>query len=229
VPSDEQLNTARDRVKRLLADGPDERLIGVVVGSIDARATIDGRVKSLSSPSDQAHLYAWREVADMMLVGDTTLTVERYGSLLPDAMQEARIVRNQLPIPPIATISREGTLDVAQIRRAKQPPDLIVYSQRQAPAEIEAEWVHQNSVTPQSVVSDLRQRGNSVIVCEGGPTLFGLLFAAGLISDLSLTIAPLLVGDDGPRVVEGASGAGAQLKLVEAEAVEGNVFTHYAI
>lgn len=229
MPSDEQLDTARDRVQRLVADGPSERLIGVVVGSVDARATIDGRVKNLSSLTDQAHLYAWREVADVMLVGHTTLTVERYGSLLPDVMQQARVARNQLPIPPIATISRAGTLDVAKIRRADQPPDLIVYSEAEAPASVEAEWIRQNAVTPQSVVGDLRERGNKVIVSEGGPTLFGLLVEAGLITDLSLTIAPLLVGDEGLRVVEAAGAGTASLRLVSAEPVDGNVFAHYAV
>ena len=194
MPSTEELEVARERLQRLLADGPAERLIGVVVGSIDGRATIDGRVKGLSSPADQAHLFAWREAADVMLVGHTTLTVERYGSLLPTAMQTARVKRGQSPIPQVATISRNGTLDIAQIRRADQPPDLIVYSEVAEPDGVDAEWVHQEPVTVASVVDDLRARGHRVIVSEGGPTLFGLLFAARRITDLSLTFAPMLVG-----------------------------------
>lgn len=228
MPSTEELEHARARVKRLLDEGPAERLVGVVVGSLDARATIDGRVRGLSSSADQAHLFAWREVADILLVGDTTLTVERYGSLLPDEMQQARVSRNQLPIPPVATISRAGTLDVAKIRRANQPPDLAIYSQAPAPPDVDAEWIEQPLVTPQSVVGDLRDRGNRVIVSEGGPTLFGLLFDAGLITDFSLTLAPLLVGDEGPRVVESISHL-TSLRLIDAHPVEGSVFTHYAV
>jgi 5-amino-6-(5-phosphoribosylamino)uracil reductase len=228
MPSDEQLEIARARVSRLLADGPTQRLIGVVVGSIDGRATINGRVKGLSSPGDQAHLFAWREIADTLLVGDTTLTVERYGSLLPQGMQEARVARNQLPIPSVATISRAGGLDVAKIRRAKQPPDLTVYSEADAPGAVEAEWITQREVTIESVVADLRTRGNKTIVCEGGPTLFGLLFEATLITDLSLTISPLIVGDEGPRVVE-AGAAAAPLTLKDADPFEGSVFAHYVV
>lgn len=228
MPSTEELEVARERVKRLLAEGPEDRLISVVVGSIDARATIDGRVRGLSSPADQAHLFAWREVADIMLVGDTTLTVERYGSLLPDELQQARVDRSQAAIPRVATISRNGSLDVAQIRRAKQPPELIVYSEVEAPEGVDAEWVQHNPVTVTSVVDDLRARGSRVIVSEGGPTLFGLLFAAKRITDLSLTIAPMLVGDDGLRVVEGITD-GPSLRLVSAEPVEGNVFVHYSV
>lgn len=228
MPSPEQLEAARARVARVLAEGPGERLIGVVVGSIDARATIDGRVRGLSSPADQAHLFAWREMADTLFVGATTLTVERYGSLLPQAMQDARVARNQLAIPPVATISRAGGLDIAQIRRAEQPPQLTVYSQAQAPTDVDAEWVRQPTVTPESVVTDLRARGNRLIVCEGGPTLFGLLFGAGVISDFSLTLAPLLVGDPGPRVVE-ISGAVTPLTLKEADPFEGSVFVHYLV
>jgi riboflavin biosynthesis pyrimidine reductase len=228
VVSDAQIEAARARVSRALADGPAERLIGVVVGSIDGRATIEGRVKGLSSPADQAHLFAWREVADTLFVGDRTLTVERYGSLLPPAMQQARVGRNRLAIPPVATISRAGALSVARIRRANEPPQLTVYSEAEAPADVDAEWVRQTPVTPESVVSDLRARGNRLIVCEGGPTLFGLLFGAGVISDLSLTVAPLLVGDSGPRVVE-AGVAVPPLTLAEADPFEGSVFVHYRV
>lgn len=229
MPSAEQLEIARERVKALLADGPDQRLIGVVVGSIDGRATVDGRVRGLSSDADQAHLFAWREVADILLVGDTTLTVERYGSLLPDDMQETRVARNRLPIPPVATISRSGGLDVPQIRRAKQPPDLIVYSQAKESEDADAEWVTQEIVTPESVVHDLRARGNKIIVSEGGPTLFGLLLDAGLLTELSLTIAPKLVGGtDGPRVVEKSLDV-KTLQLTHTDVAEDNVFLHYVV
>lgn len=228
MASADQLATARDRVKKCLDDGPQDRLVAVVVGSIDLRATIDARVKGLSSPADQAHLFAWREVADTLLVGGRTLTIERYGSLLPKDLQDARIKRDEPPIPPVATISRRATLDVAQIRRAKEPPDLTVYSQTTAPGAVDAEWVTQPAVTAESVVEDLRGRGNRIIVSEGGPTLFGLLFEAGVVTDLSLTVAPLLVGDEGPRVVEPAA-PGPKLRLAGADATGGSLFTHYVV
>ena len=46
---------------------------------------------------------------------------------------------------------------------------------------------------PQAVAS-LRERGHSLILSEGGPTLFGSLLASGLVDELFLTISPLLAG-----------------------------------
>lgn len=42
----------------------------------------------------------------------------------------------------------------------------------------------------------LRERGHSLIVSEGGPTLFGTLVGADLVDELFLTISPLLAGRD---------------------------------
>jgi riboflavin biosynthesis pyrimidine reductase len=46
---------------------------------------------------------------------------------------------------------------------------------------------------PQAVAY-LRERGHSLILSEGGPTLFGSLLASGLVDELFLTISPLLAG-----------------------------------
>ena len=53
-----------------------------------------------------------------------------------------------------------------------------------------------------SVVDELRERGRRRILCEGGPTLFGALVAAGLVDELFVTVSPLLAGD-GLSLVEG--------------------------
>jgi riboflavin biosynthesis pyrimidine reductase len=53
-----------------------------------------------------------------------------------------------------------------------------------------------------SVIDELRARGCRRILCEGGPTLFGALLAAGLVDELFLTVSPLLAGR-GLSLVEG--------------------------
>ena len=53
-----------------------------------------------------------------------------------------------------------------------------------------------------SVIDELRERGCRRILCEGGPTLFGALLAAGLVDELFLTVSPLLAGR-GLSLVEG--------------------------
>ncbi|HWX66124.1 MAG TPA: bifunctional diaminohydroxyphosphoribosylaminopyrimidine deaminase/5-amino-6-(5-phosphoribosylamino)uracil reductase RibD [Rhodanobacter sp.] len=48
-----------------------------------------------------------------------------------------------------------------------------------------------------AVLEDLARRGCNEVHVEAGPTLCGALFAAGLVDELLLYIAPLLLGDDG--------------------------------
>jgi riboflavin biosynthesis pyrimidine reductase len=40
-------------------------------------------------------------------------------------------------------------------------------------------------------------------LCEGGPTLLGVVAADGVLDELCLTIAPMLVGGGSRRVLEG--------------------------
>jgi riboflavin biosynthesis pyrimidine reductase len=50
----------------------------------------------------------------------------------------------------------------------------------------------------------LGERGFVNVLAEGGPTFNGALAAAGLLDELCLTLAPLLVAGDAKRIVAGA-------------------------
>ena len=43
----------------------------------------------------------------------------------------------------------------------------------------------------------LRERGATSVLCEGGPSLLTTLLGAGLVDELALTTAPMIVGDVG--------------------------------
>jgi riboflavin biosynthesis pyrimidine reductase len=53
----------------------------------------------------------------------------------------------------------------------------------------------------------LADRGLARVHTEGGPTLLRELLAAGLVDELCLTVAPVLVGGVGHRPVVGREGA----------------------
>jgi riboflavin biosynthesis pyrimidine reductase len=228
---EEHLDWARDRVRALLGDDAGPRLVAVAVTSLDARAGIAGRSGGLSSETDQALLYAWREAADVLLVGARTLAVERYGSLLPPALAQARHDRSATPIPPVATISRDASLNTARIRRAQEPPELLVYTEAAPPEDaLGVAWRHLDDVDLAPVVADLQERdGARVIVCEGGPTIYSRALAAGVVTDLSLTLSPIVVGDGDPLLPPFATpgGAGVRLALADATSVGDHLFAHY--
>ena len=49
-------------------------------------------------------------------------------------------------------------------------------------------------IEPAALLGTVRDLGARVVVCEGGPRLFGQLLGAGLIDELFLSLAPQLVG-----------------------------------
>ena len=79
------------------------------------------------------------------------------------------------------------------------------------------------------MLADLRARGVRALLSEGGPTLHGALWAAGVVDELFLTIAPLLTGDaDEPNIVEGGRlPEAAELELLSIDRAGSEVFLRY--
>jgi len=224
---------ADERVRDVLDAGPEHRLIAMVVGSVDWRATVDGRSAGLSSPPDRALLRAWRGVADVLLVGSRTLEQERYGSIIPTIERDAREARGQTSVPRILTISRGMTLDLAQALRAEPELSLTIYSSTHAaePTGYPAvEVVDLPDLDVAQVLADVRTRYRATtIVCEGGPTLLARLAERDLLTDISLTVAPLWVGSGPPLFETYNLDRPEAVNLVRTDVHEGSLFAHYAL
>jgi riboflavin biosynthesis pyrimidine reductase len=81
----------------------------------------------------------------------------------------------------------------------------------------------------QAVVADLGEHyGCQAILCEGGPTLLRELVAEGLLDDLFLTVAPLLIAGDAPAALTGPFvDPPAPLELRGVHRGGDHVFLHY--
>jgi len=219
----------------MLADGPAERTVAVMVTSVDARAALEGKSGGLSSEPDKALLKAWRTAAGGVLVGARTLETERYGALVPDADRDARLAAGQEGWPRLLTVSRRLDLDFAAILSTDPALPLTVYTEAAVPADdaLPGTGVHivrLDRVTPRTVVADARERyGYGVIACEGGPHLLAAALADGVITDLSLTLAPIVVGTGTPLLPPGDLPRPVPLRLVVADALDGSVFAHYRV
>jgi len=53
------------------------------------------------------------------------------------------------------------------------------------------------------LIHGLHAEGLDHVICEGGPILLGALLRAGVVDELCATVAPLLVGGPGKRIVDG--------------------------
>jgi 5-amino-6-(5-phosphoribosylamino)uracil reductase len=206
------------------------------VASADGRATVEGGSTGLGDEGDRRIFYALRGCADALLVGTGTLAAEHYGTLARDPTVVA--LRDRLglpPQPPLVTITRSGAIPEIPLL-ADPRATLIVYTSADVTpgptgASVRVERRDPDGLTPSAVLADLRASHDvRLLLCEGGPTLFGSLVAAGLADELFLTVAPTLAGGDGPPITDAMTPrARRELELVWALTQGDALYLRYAL
>lgn len=206
-----------------------------MVTSADGRATLDGHTKALSDPADREVFHTLRAQADAILVGSGTLRAERYGRFTKDGpWAEIRTSAGLAPEPLgiVMTRSLDLPLDISLF----QDPvaRVAVYTTAQgdlAPTPADVTVTRLEALEPAAVLDHARATyGVSCVLCEGGPTLNGSLFAAALVDELFLSVSPLLAGGTDPlTIVEGVPPPAAALELVQAIEHEGTLLLRYRV
>lgn len=185
------------------------------VASLDGSIQgLDGRSASINTPSDHRVFALHRALADAILVGAGTVRAERYRAVdLRPWQLDLRRAEGLAPYPTLVVISGSLRLDPALadppyehgpviVLTAAERTDAELARFRDAGAQvlrspaghrIELAWV----------AEELVSRGLTRVLCEGGPTLHRDLIAAGLLDELSLTLAPYAVGGVGLRSTAG--------------------------
>ncbi|HEX5618889.1 MAG TPA: dihydrofolate reductase family protein, partial [Solirubrobacteraceae bacterium] len=167
-----------------------------MIMTVDGRTALDGRSAALGGEADLETLLELRTQADAVLIGTGTLRAEGYARLVGNEERRARRVDLGLADDPLAVlISRRFDIpwDAGLFQAADQP--VLIYAGVEGdvpdvPAPVEV--VALSDATPAAALADLRTRGVRAVLCEGGPTLFGTLVAAGLVDELFVTLTPLL-------------------------------------
>jgi riboflavin biosynthesis pyrimidine reductase len=192
-----------------------------MIGSLDGAVAFAGRSGQLGGPADQRLFFALRSQADLVMVGATTAREEHYGQArLADEVQRARVARGQVPLPPVAVVTRSGHLEGAdRLFREEGPRPIVITSADvaaggldglSAKADVIFAGAPGGPVDLGSALETLAARGVSHVVCEGGPGLNTSLAAAGAVDELCLTLSPKLAGCVGGRLVGGWLGSGSQ-------------------
>ena len=202
-PLEVQLSYPRGRM-----DGP--WVMTNFISTIDGAAVVDGGTTAINDDDDIAMFAAMRAASDFVLVGAGTVRAEDYKPLqLDDVMTQARVEAGLEPNPHLVVVS--GSLDLDQTQRVFSDPEhrVTILTGPDAPAERVsdlsdvADVVRLDSTGAEDLIHYLRLA--RVVLCEGGPTLMGSLIAAGLVDEMALTVAPLLVSGKSPRISHGAS------------------------
>ena len=195
----------------VLPDG-DPHLRVNMVSSIDGAAAVDGRVGVLSGTSDGVLLHELRSLCDVLLVGAGTIRAEGYGPInVTDEQRQRRVEVGQQPVPRLAVLTRTLELDLtAPVFTEATARPLVLTTAQASPgllgragevADVVVAGDHE--VDLGTAVRELADRGLPRILSEGGPHVLAAMFAADLVDELCLAIAPVVTAGGELRITAG--------------------------
>lgn len=183
-----------------------------MVASLDGGSSIDGVSGGLGGDADRQAFRAIRASCDWIVAAAGTVRAERYR--LPRTSPEVAAVRRatgRSPVARLAVVTASVDLDpdlplFADQELEDEPPLVLTGHappvERVADIGDRAEWAHLpgDRPSPDAVVAELAVRGARVVLVEGGPSLNGQFFDAGLVDELCLSISPNLVSGSSARI-----------------------------
>ncbi len=213
--------------------------LGMVM-SADGAASVGDLTAGLGGDADRVAFRRLREHADAILVGAGTVRAEGYGPVVRrDDAAARRMARGAPPVARLVVVSGRVDLDPGARLFADPSNRPLLLVPRDAPGDRLAALAgvaeivvagDGGEVDLPAALRELADRGVSRLLCEGGPRLNGRLLVAGLVDELFLTVAPMLVGGPAQRIVTGAVAPGAQaLELVEGRHHGGELLLRYRV
>lgn len=166
------------------------KVVWKYAATLDGRsAAADGTSRWITSPQARAQVHRERARCGAVMVGTGTALVD------------------------------DPRLTVRGVEVARQPLRVVVGC-RELPADLrlfsdEAPTVLIREHDPAAVLAELDRRGIRRVWLEGGPTLAGAFWRAGLIDEVVAHLAPKLLGDGAPALAgAGVATIGAAHRLV---------------
>jgi len=163
-----------------------------MVASADGATAVEGRSGGLNNETDRQLFALLRELAAIVLVGAATVRAERYRpSRVPG--QRIAVVTRALDLDFGMELFTEGRGVVVTTLDAGPVPDGVPVIR-----------AGEQSV---DFAAALEALGEPTVLTEGGPGIIHQLIGDGLLDELCLTVAPVLVGGRSKRVGSGAGDA----------------------
>ncbi len=183
----------------------------------------------LSGAEDLDRVDAERAGVDAILVGPGTIAADNPRLLVRSAARRAARLEQGAAASPIkVTLSRSGVgLDPAAQFFTAGDGERLVYTAPSAVADLTGRLAGLATVIDAgeplslaSVLADLVDRGVARLMVEGGTAINTLFLGAGLVDELQVVIAPLLIGDPAaPRLVGALTFPGARMRLAQVRQV----------
>lgn len=194
---------------------------------LSAAMSLDGYIDDasdhrliLSSPADLDRVDALRASCDAILVGAGTIRADNPRLLVRDAgRRAARLAAGRPEHPAKVTLTTTGDLDPASAFFTAGDGEKLVYVPDRAVAgRFPAAATVVVAAGLDALLADLAARGVGRLLVEGGTAVHTTFLASGRADELSLAIAPILVGG-GTRFVAPATFPAGRLRLLGVEAV----------
>jgi len=211
-----------DHIASLYAYPAEGGLRANMVSSLDGAASADGRSHAISGPPDRFMFGLLRALADVVVVGAGTARTEGYGpGRERSEFAHLRKASGQPPVPTIAVVTRSAQLDPTSSLFTEAAQQSVVITCTAAPTERRSALSQvadvivagDQDVDLGSAVEQLRARGHSKMLTEGGPRLLGDITATGLLDELALSLSPLLAGGTVGRIMHSADVVLQQMRL----------------
>ncbi|MEO3939189.1 dihydrofolate reductase family protein [Dermatophilaceae bacterium Soc4.6] len=180
--------------------------------SLDGAVTgADGLSGTVNTDADHVVFELLRALSDAVVVGAGTVRAEGYPPLSVAApLASARAAAGAAPDLPLVVVTARGEVPPT-LRGATQGSVLLAttsaaYGLDEARELLGAQHVLECGATEvghDRLVAQLHERGLTRLLAEGGPSLLSSLLQAGVVDELCLTLAPLVVGGGGPRITAG--------------------------
>lgn len=185
-----------------------------MVSSLDGSTVVggaeDGNSRPLSDPTDQQLLLTLRSLADVILVGASTVRRDGYG---PPATPGLRV----------AVVSRTADFDF-DLPLWKSGRALLLLPEDAVEVPVASIRAGHGGI---DLAGAIAQLDAEFVQAEGGPSLNGLLTDADLIDELNLSLSPQIVGGDGPRVTTNAGPVEHRMRLAHVLEHDSFLYTRY--
>ena len=166
------------------------------VSTVDGAAQgADGLSGSINNAADKRVFDALRRRADCLVVGAGTLRAEGYDVPRVPLV----VVSRSAEVPPTLREAPRGRVLMATVAASEG-----LSTAREQLGEENVLVLGEDEIDLVALRRALVERGWTEQLCEGGPSLFADMLAAGVVDELCWTVVPRLTGGDAVRIATGA-------------------------
>ncbi|MEK7409848.1 MAG: dihydrofolate reductase family protein [Actinomycetota bacterium] len=193
---------------------PDDRpWIGLcMVTSIDGSTVVDGDSQALSGSADREVMAGLRRLADVVVVGASTVRKEGYGPPSKPGLT-------------VGVVTRSGNLNL-ETDLFSSGAGFLILPEDTPIANPSVRCVRAGHGTV-DLLAAMQQLSGTFAQLEGGPLLNAAMFAADLVDEINITISPLVVGGLGPRVTQSAPDLHGRFELAHVIHADDFLFIRY--